>query len=165
MIYELYSFSPGTIVVADEWNSNFAVLNNNAIAQEEAIIDGNNDLALKSGDLSSVYARANTQPNSYIITGLSFNVTSPNQEFWLGNELTSSQQLNINVQKIKGEVRILFKTDGSIRDFSPIVLTYAGGAEAIDFIEDNRMWSNNKTKVLFLYEMNDRLNVRMVEQK
>lgn len=164
MIYELYSFSPGTFVVADEWNSNFTVLNNNANVQEEAIIDGNNELALKSGDLSGVYARTNAQPNSTIISGLSFNVTSPNQEFWLGNDLAPDQQLNINVQKIKGEVRILFKTDGNIRDFSPINLTYAGGSEAIDFIEDSRTWSNNKTKVLFLYEMNDRLNARIVEQ-
>ena len=162
MINELYTFSPSSFVLSDEWNANFSTLRKTAKDHLNAIKDGYNTLAFVNGDLTGVYNAANIFINSVSFSSTSLHITSPNTEYYNGTSITSSQQLVLNVEKIKGEARILFKTSGT-RSNSPILINYAGGSGNINFINNSDVWNNAGIKVVFLYEMNNKLNVRMVK--
>lgn len=162
MINELYTFSPSSFVLADEWNANFSVLRKTSNDHLVAIKDGYNNLAFVNGDLTDVYNAADNFINSSAFSGTSLHITSPNNEYYNTTNITSSQQLALNVEKINGEARVLFKTSGT-RSLSPVAITYAGGSANINFIDNSENWNNAGTKVIFLYEMNNKLNVRMVK--
>lgn len=162
MINELYTFSPGSFVMADEWNANFSALRKSANEHLSAIKDANEQLAFVNGDLSGVYSAVDNFINSSSFTGTSLHITTPNTEFYNGTDITVSQQLTINVEKINGEARVLFRTSGT-RSLSPVQINYAGGAENINFIDNSDAWSGGLVTVVFLYETNNKLNVRMVK--
>jgi hypothetical protein len=166
MITELYTFTPGFYVVADEWNANFSVLSNVAEQHNEAVIDGYNLLAFPNGDLSGVFENVDARPNSVQFTGTSIAILSPNMEYWQNRleTITADQQLVIRVGKINGEARVFFQTS-STRDIAlpPFLINYDGGDANIDFVDDSRVWQDAGIKCLLFYELNDKLNVRMVK--
>lgn len=164
MITELYTFSPGSYVVADEWNANFSTLFNVAGQHSEAITDAYNLVAFYTSDLSLVYARVDVQQNSYSFSGTALEIKSPNVEYWQNRveEITDSQELVVTVGHINGEARVIFRTSTD-RSLTPVTVNYAGGAENINFIDDSRVWQEAGTKVLFFYESNNKLNVRMAK--
>lgn len=166
MITELYTFTPGSYVVADEWNANFSVLHNVAQQHSEAITDAYNLVAFPNGDLSGVFANVDNSINSFQFTGTSIAILSPNMEYWQNRleTITQDQQLIIRVGKINGEARVFFQTSGT-RDIAlpPFLINYDGGDANIDFIDDSRVWQDAGTKCLLFYELNDKLNVRMVK--
>lgn len=165
MITELYTFTPGSYVVADEWNANFSVLSNVAEQHNEAVVDAYNLLAFSNSDLSTVFENVDNYINSFQFTGTSIAVLSPNMEYWQNRleTITESQQLVIRVGKINGEARVFFQTSGT-RDIAlpPFLINYDGGDENINFIDDSRVWQDAGIKCLLFYETNDKLNIRMV---
>lgn len=166
MIIELYSFTPGSYVVADEWNTNFSVLYKTASQHNTAIVDAYNLDAFPSSDLSDVYLNVYNYMNSFQFVGTSIAILSPNVEYWQNSleTIDIGQQLVIRVGKISGEARVFFQTSGA-RDpgLPPFVINYDGGAANIDFIDDSRIWENPGIKCLLFYELNDKLNVRIVK--
>ena len=161
MITQLYTFSPSSFVLADEWNGNFSVLNKATSEHYQAIQDDYNEIAFKNSDLTNVFNAVNNYINSRSFTGTNLHITSPNVEYWNGTAITTSQQLAINVEKINGEARVLFKTTGT-RTQTPIVINYAGGSANINYVDNNDVWEPQGIKCVFLYETNNKLNVRLV---
>ena len=108
MITQLYSFSPGSYVTAEEWNANFKVLDNTNKQHAEALDDAYENLAFPNGDLSQVYSRARVFANSFSIDGNTV-VLSPQCEYY--KVLSSGQGLTINIPEgFNSEARILIQT-------------------------------------------------------
>lgn len=166
MIVELYSFTPGSYVVADEWNANFSVLYNFAVLHRKSIYDAYDLVAFPNDDLSNILTNVDNYINSYQFVGTSIAIMSPNVEYWQSSleTITTAQQLVIRVGKISGEARVFFQTSDT-RDpgLPPYVINYDGGAGNIDFIDDSRIWQDPGIKCLLFYELNDKLNVRIIK--
>ena len=81
MITQLYTFSTGSYVVADEWNANFRVLYNTSLSHQDAITDAKNTIAFPLSDLSGVFSAVKGQPNSSFIPGNTV-VIAPEQEYY-----------------------------------------------------------------------------------
>lgn len=123
MITQLYTFAPGSYVVADEWNANFRTIYNVNLAHAEAIQDMNNKLAFKNGDLSGVYAAVRSQPNSFRINGTTVTV-APECEYF--KALGSGEDLVINIPRgLNAEARILIQTQEN-RSLLPFSIGYSG---------------------------------------
>ena len=123
MIIQLYTFAPGSFVVAEEWNSNFRALYNTNLAHIEAIQDMFNKLALKYSDLSGVYAAVRSQPNSFEISGTAVTV-APECEYF--KVLGSGEDLVINIPTgFNAECRILIQIQEN-RSLLPFSVSYAG---------------------------------------
>lgn len=123
MITELYVFSPGSYVVADEWNANFRVLEKSSLLHRESIIDGYNTIAFPNSDMSDIYIAVKNKPNSSAIPGNTVTV-APEQEYYkiLGN----SEDLTINIPMgLNAESRILLQIQED-RSLLPIAVNYAG---------------------------------------
>lgn len=123
MIIQLYTFAPGSYVVADEWNANFRTIYNANLAHVEAIQDMNSTLAFKNGDLSDVYAAVRNQPNCFEISGTAVTV-APECEYYkvLGN----GEDLIINIPRgLNSEARVLIQIN-KLRTELPFVITYNG---------------------------------------
>lgn len=124
MITELYTFSPGSYVTAEEWNANFKVLYNTNLEHSEAIVDAGNELAFPNSDLTQIFNAARKRQNSWNFTGDTLNASQiyAGQEYY-GNVST---QLNINIPAgMNGEIRILahLLSDKSVL---PFIINYSG---------------------------------------
>ena len=105
MITQLYVFSPGSYVVADEWNANFNTLYKATYQHSEAIADAYDVLAFPNSDLTGVFNAVRSQYNSFVITGNSVTV-STEQEYY--KTLAVGETLLINIPKgMNGEARVL----------------------------------------------------------
>lgn len=123
MITQLYTFTVGSFVVADEWNANFRTIYNTNIAHYEAIQDAYNTLAFLNSDLSDVYAAVRSQPNCFEISGTAVTV-APECEYF--KVLGSGEDLVINVPTgLNAESRILLQIQED-RSLLPIAVNYAG---------------------------------------
>lgn len=123
MIIQLYTFAPGSYVVADEWNANFRTIYNANLAHVEAIQDMNNKLAFKNGDLSGVYAAVRSQPNSFEISGIAVTV-APECEYF--KVLGSGEDLVINIPTgLNAEARVLIQIQDD-RSLLPFSVGYSG---------------------------------------
>lgn len=123
MITQLYTFSTGSYVVADEWNANFRVLHNTSLVHKESIIDGQNTVAFPSSDLSNVFASVKNQPNSSFIPGNTV-VVAPEQEYY--KTLSSGQDLTINIPTgMNAEARVLIQIQED-RSLLPFSVNYTG---------------------------------------
>lgn len=112
MITQMYTFSPGSFVVADEWNANFNVLYKTSSEHAQAISDAYDETAFPNSDLSNVFAAVNNEFNSFKIEGDSASVSvtvGVNQEFY--KTLASGQKLVIEFPQggLDGESRILLR--------------------------------------------------------
>lgn len=123
MIIQLYTFAPGSFVVAEEWNSNFRALYNTNLAHIEAIADANSTIAFPNSDLTSVFNAVSSQPNSFAIPGNSINI-SPECEYY--KILGSGEDLVINIPTgFNAECRILIQIQEN-RSLLPFSVSYAG---------------------------------------
>lgn len=164
MIIELYTFAPGSYVVADEWNANFRTVYKANLAHVEAIQDMNNKLAFKNGDLSGVYAAVRSQPNSYAVamSGNSTTVNvSPEQEYYLDTPVSSSQEFMINITDgMRGaEARILFELSED-RSTMPFSVSYSGGTTIINHY-NNYVFRAGYYYVM-IYETNGVAQVKLI---
>ena len=69
MITQLYIFSPGSYVVADEWNANFRIILSTNLLHQEAITDAFQIVMFQGGDYSAIYNRIDNTTNSWEIPG------------------------------------------------------------------------------------------------
>jgi hypothetical protein len=123
MITQLYTFTVGSFVVADEWNANFRTIYNTNIAHYEAIQDAYNTLAFQGSDLSDVYAAVRSQPNCFEIGGTAVTV-APECEYFkvLGN----GEDLVINIPTgLNAEARVLIQIQDN-RSLLPFSIGYSG---------------------------------------
>lgn len=123
MINKLNVFSENTYVVAEEWNTNFRVLNQSNEDCATAINDANEQLAFSNGDLSGVYAKVKSEQNSTQIPGLGVTV-SAEQEYY--KTLSSNQDLQIGIPLgMNGEARIAIYIPDN-RSQKPFSIEYSG---------------------------------------
>ena len=123
MIIQLYTFAPGSYVVADEWNANFRTIYNANLAHVEAIQDMNNRLAFRNGDLSGVYAAVRSWPNCFEISGTAVTI-APECEYF--KVLGSGEDLAISIPaSFNSETRIIIKTQDD-RTLLPFSVSYVG---------------------------------------
>lgn len=123
MIIQLYTFAPGSYVVADEWNANFRTIYNANLAHVEAIQDAYNTLAFQDSDLSDVYAAVRSQPNCFAISGTAVTV-APECEYY--KTLANGQDLVINIPTgLNAEARVLIQIQDD-RSLLPFSIGYSG---------------------------------------
>lgn len=123
MITELYTFSPSSYVVAEEWNVNFRVLYNTTLAHIEAIDDAQANIAFPNSDLTGVYNAVRSQLNSFAIPGNTVTV-APECEYY--KTLASGQDLVINIPTgLNAEARVLIRIQEN-RSLLPFSVNYSG---------------------------------------
>lgn len=158
MITELYVFSPGSYVVAEEWNANFRVLMNTNLLHQESIVDANATIMKKDGDYTPIFNIVNLRINSYAVPELTAQV-SVDCEYY--KSLDSGEQLTIKVGHINGEARVVIRTiENSV--LKPIQINYDGGEENIVWVNGIAQWYLAGMKFIFLLERNNKLYVRMI---
>lgn len=123
MITQLYTFSPGSYVVAEEWNANFRTLYNVNVAHLEAITDANSTIAFPNSDLTDVFNAVRSQLNSFAIPGNTVTV-APECEYY--KTLANGQDLVINIpQGLNSEARVLIMIQEN-RSLLPFSVNYSG---------------------------------------
>lgn len=123
MITELYTFSPSSYVVADEWNANFRTLYNANLAHLEAINDAWQNVAFPTSDLTGVFNAVRSQLNSFAISGNTVTV-APECEYY--KTLASGQDLVINIPTgLNAEARVLIRIQED-RSLLPFSVGYSG---------------------------------------
>ena len=156
MITELYVFSPGSYVVADEWNANFRVLEKTAVLHEEAITDAYNNVAFPNSDLSGVFAAVKSKPNSSAIPGNTVTV-APEHEYY--KTLSNGQDLTINIPTgLNAESRILIQIQED-RSLLPIVVNY-DGTLIVNHYNNNVFWTGYY--YVMIYETNGVAQVKLI---
>lgn len=111
MITQLYVFSPGSYVVAEEWNANFNVLYQANYSHSEAIDDAYSTIAFPDSDLSGVFAQVRARDNSRFIPGdsavVAFDIAAGHEYY---KTLATGQDLFINIpHTMNGRARVLFE--------------------------------------------------------
>ena len=158
MIIQLYTFAPGSYVVADEWNANFRTIYNANLAHVEAIQDMNNKLAFKYGDLSGVYAAVRSQPNSFEISGTAVTV-APECEYF--KVLGSGQDLVIDIPTgLNAEARVLIQTQEN-RSLLPFSVNYSG-TKIINYGFYNYNYFRAGYYYIMIYETNGVAQVKLI---
>lgn len=130
MIYELYSFSPGTFVVADEWNANFKTLYNTSSAHTESIEDAVNMIAFYDSDMTDIYNAVRLRKDSDYIFNTNVQVLAGHEYY---RTLGTGERLSIEIpdRGISGECRILIELQDQ-RTQLPFSVSYTGTTD-IDF--------------------------------
>lgn len=123
MITELYTFSPSSYVVAEEWNANFRVLYNTTLAHMEAIVDAQATIAFPNSDLTDVYNAVRSQLNSFAIPSNTVTVASECEYY---KTLANGQDLVINIPTgLNAEARVLIRIQDD-RSLLPFSVNYDG---------------------------------------
>lgn len=157
MITELYTFTPGSYVAADEWNANFRTINSVNNQHAEAIVVANSELAFPNSDLSDVFAAVRSRPNSHVIDNLLVDV-APEQEYY--KILSNNEVLTINVTSgLNAEVRILIQLPDLRTDF-PFVINYSG--QQVIMYGDYKYF-NPGYYYIMIYETNGLLQAKFIE--
>lgn len=158
MITELYTFTPGSYVVADEWNANFRVLYNSNVAHLEAINDAWATVAFPTSDLSSVYAAVRNQPNSFAIPGNTVTL-SPECEYY--KTLASGEDLAINIPSgMNAEARVLIRIQED-RSLLPFSINYVGSS-IINYGFYDYLYFRSGYYYVMIYETNGVAQVKLV---
>jgi len=158
MITQLYIFSPGSYVVAEEWNANFRVLLNTNLVHQESIVDAGDIIMTTSDDYTQIYNAVNSKKNSQDVAGLSIQVLVDNE---YRKSLSSGQKLVANVGRISGEARIILQT-AQDDVLQPLQINYAGGSENVVWENGIAQWYAAGMKFVFLLERNGKLYVKMI---
>ena len=131
MITQLYIFSPGSYVVAEEWNANFSTLYSVSLQHEESISDARTEIAFPNSDLSDVFSAVNAYANSHTVGGLAFDLYA-GQEYYKSLLPTDTLSVILPVGGINGEARILLYIPANRNDI-PFNVIYPGGTYNIDY--------------------------------
>lgn len=160
MITELYTFSPGAYVVADEWNANFNVLYKTNLAHLEAITDANSTIAFPNSDLSALFASVRGQPNSFYISGNTV-ILSPECEYYKSLNPGNALVININ-ENMNAESRILVYLP-EVRTFLDefFVINYSG-TKNIDFGFYGYEYFRPGYYYIMIYESNGVAQIKLI---
>lgn len=157
MIIQLYTFSPSSYVVADEWNANFQTIYNTNILHVEAIIDAYATVAFPNSDFTDLFSSVYSQPNSYFVPGNTI-LVRPAQEYY--KVLSSGQDLTINIPTgLNSESRIWVQTQEDSA-LMPFIINYSGTKqESYGTITS----FTAGTYVLFIYETNGLAQIKITK--
>lgn len=123
MIAELYTFAPGSYVVAEEWNTNFNVLVAEMSAQTTILYDARQAIAFPDSDFSQIFNQINLRSDSHYIDGDSVDV-AVEQEYY--RSLLNGEDLDITIPRnMNGEARILIEISED-RSLLPFNVNYNG---------------------------------------
>ncbi|MBO7733680.1 MAG: hypothetical protein J6S67_14040 [Methanobrevibacter sp.] len=158
MITQLYTFSPGSYVAAEEWNANFKVLYNTNLAHEESLSDAYDELAFPDSDFSQIVVRAKAFQNSWLITGNTVTVAA-GQEYY--KVLSSAQDLTINIPSsgLNAEARVLIQLKEN-RSLLPFSVNYSGGTVTINHY--NNYVFRPGYYYIMIYETNKVAQVKLI---
>jgi hypothetical protein len=156
MITQLYTFSVGSYVVADEWNANFNTLYNVNLAHEEAIIDAQNTIAFPDSDLTTVFNSVRGWANSFFIGGDTVMV-APQCEYY--KTLATDQDLTINIPTgLNSEVRVLIQLTND-RSLRPFTVNYNGTTIINDYDNNNFLAG---FYYIMIYESNNTAMIKVI---
>lgn len=156
MITQLYTFSVGSYVVADEWNANFNTLYNVNLAHEEAIIDAQNTIAFPDSDLTTVFNSVRGWANSFFIGGDTV-VVAPQCEYY--KTLATAQDLAINIPTgLNSEVRVLIQLTND-RSLRPFTVNYNGTTIINDYDNNNFLAG---FYYIMIYESNNTAMIKVI---
>lgn len=123
MINQLYTFTVGTYVVADEWNANFKALANSNADCVQAIEDAEVSVAFPDDDLTQLFNAVRKKPNSFAIAGSTV-IVQPECEYY--KALADGEDLAIQIPTgLNAEARIAIKISDD-RDLQPFSVFYEG---------------------------------------
>ena len=158
MITELYTFTPGSFVVADEWNANFRTIYNVNVQHSDAITDAQSAIAFPNSDLTDLFNAVKSQPNSFFIPGNTV-VIAPEQEYY--KVLSSGQDLTINIPTgMNAEARILIQTQED-RTLLPFAINYSGTTN-ISYGHYNYDYFRAGYYYIMIYETNGLAQVKLI---
>lgn len=159
MINQIYVFTVGANVVADEWNANFNILRDSNEQCDEATKDAQNALAFPDGDLSGVYNAVRARPNSFEIPTDTV-IVQPECEHY--KVLSSGQDLKIQIPKgFNSQARVLIKIPDD-RSLIPIAVLY-NGTKVIS-VGSQKSYKSGYY-FAFVYEMNNTAYVKLISTK
>lgn len=123
MINQLYTFTVGTYVVADEWNANFKALANSNADCVQAIADAEVSVVFPDDDLTQLFNVVRKKPNSFAIPGDTVTV-APECEYY--KTLANGQDLAIQIPTgLNAEARVLIRIQED-RSLLPFSVNYDG---------------------------------------
>ena len=126
MITQLYNFSVGSFVVAEEWNANFRLLHDTCEEHAIAIEDAYDVLAFPNSDLSEVFDAVRATPNVKTNMAYTSFMVDKNFEYYVGN-LPVQQPVNIVIKEgMEGECRVIFVLPELMTLEPPIAIWYKG---------------------------------------
>lgn len=159
MINKLYTFSLGTYVVAEEWNTNFDAVNKSNIECANAIKDAEAELAFPDSDLTQLFNSVRKRPNSFKIEGNKPSVlVQPECEYY--RELLDGVDLAIEIPVgLNAESRIAIKISDN-RRLLPFSVSYKG-EELIVNHYDNYVFRAGYYFIL-IYETNGLAQVKLI---
>lgn len=156
MINQLYIFTVGTNVIADEWNANFKALQDSNEQCLQAVTDAKEALAFENGDLSGVYSALRAKPNSFEIPTDTV-IVQPECEYY--KSLSDGQDLNIEIPKgFQSQARIVINISDN-RNLEPINILYDG--EYILSTGGQKSY-NSGYYFVFIYETNNTAYVKLI---
>ena len=158
MIVQLYTFSPSSFVVADEWNANFSTIYTTNVLHSESINDATTEIAFPYSDLSNVYAAVRNRPNSSVIDGYSV-LVSPEQEYY--KVLPNGKALTINIDLgMNAEARILIQTQNNRTTLDQMFTVNYSGTTIIS--HDNNTVFRSGFYYIMIYETNNVAQVKLI---
>lgn len=131
MITQLYEFSVGSYVVAEEWNANFRVLKDFCVEHTLSIADAYNSVAFSNSDLTQVFNKIRGWAN--VLTNQPYNaqnglILDRNKEFYI-QALPEQQQVHLQIPtNMNGECRVIFTLPELMTSDAPILIYYKGAA-------------------------------------
>lgn len=159
MINQMYIFTVGANVVAEEWNANFNVLRNSNEECLKAVEDAQNELAFPDSDLSGVHDALRARPNSFEIPTDTV-IVQPECEHY--KVLSSGQDLKIQIPKgFNSQARILIKVPDE-RSLIPVSVLY-NGTHTIS--TGGQQTYKSGYYFVFVLEMNNTAYVKLVNTK
>jgi len=126
MITQLYNFSVGSFVIAEEWNANFRVLHDTCVEHAVAIEDAYDILAFPGSDLSQIFAAVRAEPNVKMNQAYTSFIVDRNTEYYVGN-VPAQSPVNIVIREgMEGECRVIFTIPELMTLEPPIAIWYKG---------------------------------------
>lgn len=156
MINQLYTFTVGTYVVADEWNSNFKALANSNADCVQAIEDAEVSVAFPDDDLTQLFNAVRKKPNSFAIAGSTV-IVQPECEYY--KALADGEDLAIQIPTgLNAEVRVAIYLP-SERSLLPFSVLY-DGEQVVDYGEFDTFRQGHY--FILIYETNGLAQVKLI---
>lgn len=156
MINQLYTFTVGTYVVADEWNANFKALANSNADCVQAIEDAEVSVAFPDDDLTQLFNAVRKKPNSFAIAGSTV-IVQPECEYY--KALADGEDLAIQIPTgLNAEARVAIYLPNE-RSLLPFSVLY-DGEQAVDYGGFNKFRAGYY--FILIYETNGLAQVKLI---
>ena len=158
MITQLYTFSPGSYVAAEEWNSNFKALQSVNSVHSESLSDAYDELAFPSSDDTQIISRAKAFQNSWGVNDPTI-IVAPEQEYY--KVLSNGQDIVINIPTgLNSGARVLIQTQETRTQF-PFTINY-DGTKVISYGFYNYNYFRPGFYYIMIYETNGVAQVKLI---